>query len=481
MTKKTTTPPGEDPRTKDYTNVEPSIQFGPLNHLIRPINTPEGGFARVRWTHAIPELNCNGCHIRDALCDRFRYTCRTCGPNQYDLCKFCFRQYSMAKQQRMAGQGSAEPIISRSGYVIDHDTSHELVQMDLACPDWNDPVWHQGWGPNAGQVMTQVAAGTGSWDPAAYKAGDKFVLNLETRLRGMRPGNDAIMTFLTNIKFSGINVSKVAVKYILENAIMLQVLHLRSTPTFGGPELVGVFKEVLSENPVSFPHLHTVYATGCNFFDFRTNDSTKVRDYGKLLAESIKALRPTQEFLDEIFKNPVANGLLSESQRWNPFRNKVLKKLRKTMGLTTVPGDVRVIMNMCDLAHNTTNPCGFPGLLPTVQYAGRDPIHCFNQTRDILIELLTYLGTPLPANSTSMIQIDDDEMIRVRAQNDFRIGARLADLEQEKKRLIEARRQKFLARVARHAGPAGGIDKMTLEWKAEVEAVLASKIAMWSQ
>ncbi|KAG0268378.1 hypothetical protein DFQ27_006870 [Actinomortierella ambigua] len=455
MTKKlaTTTTTEENPRTKDYTNVEPTIRFEPLNHLVRPISTPEGGFARVRWTHAVPELNCNGCRLRDALCDRFRYTCRTCGPNQYDLCKFCFRQYSVARQQRAAGQEPAGPIISRSGYLIDHDTSHELVEMDLAHPDWNDPVWHQGWGPNAGQVMTQVATGKGSWGPEGHKAGDKFVIGLSARLRALRPSDDAVLACLTHVKFSGINVSKVAIKYILENAFMIEVLHVRSTPTFGGPELVSVFKEVLSE----------------------------MRDYGKLLKESISALRPSQELLDELFKNPVDNGLLSKAYRWNPFKNKALKKLRKEMGLATVPSEVRVVMSMCDLTHNTTNPCGFPGLLPTVLYTGRDPVHCYNQTRDILIELLTYLGTPLPANATQMIQIDEDEMIRVRAQHDFRIGARVEDLGQERARLIEARRNKFLERVARHTGPSGGFDKMTLEWKAEVETVLASKVALWSQ
>ncbi|KAG0224164.1 hypothetical protein BGW41_005234 [Actinomortierella wolfii] len=480
-TKTTTTKSEEDPRTKDYTNVEPLVRLQPLNHLARPISTPTGGFARVRWTHAIPELNCNGCHARDALCDRFRYTCRTCGPNQFDLCKFCFRQYSIAKQQSAAGQALLGPIISRTGHVIDHDFRHELVEMDLAYPDWNDPVWHQGWGPNAGQMMTQIATNKGAWDPNAYKSGDKAVVNIFEKLTSMHPNEDLVLSVMTHIKFDGINVSKAGVKYVLERAYALEVLHVRSTPTFGGPELVSVFKEVLSDNPVMLPQLHTIYATGCNFFDFRTTDPTKARDYGKMLKDCIKSLRPSKAVLDDLLKNPIDNGLLSKAHRWNPFKNIAVKKLRKELDILDLNDDVRVIMSMCDLADNTTNPCGFPGLLPTEHYTGRDPVHCFNQTRDILLELLTYLGTPLPAGTMQTMQVSDNEMVQVRAQHDFRIGARLENLAEEKARLIEVRRRKFLERVARHAGPAGGIDKMTPEWKTEVEAVLASKIAIWSQ
>ncbi|KAG0335266.1 hypothetical protein BG004_000068 [Podila humilis] len=471
---------------KDYKDEDADVTFAPLNHLKQPIKVPDQ-FLHVRWSHAIPELACNGCHRRDVMEDRFRYTCRTCGPNQYDLCKFC---YSLFKQNR--DKSSGEPIYSSTGHPIEHERSHELVEMDLQYPSFEDPVWHNGMGPAALQIMTQVARKNGSWDPVlGPKAGDNYTVHSLAKLKASFQLGFDVSELVTHVSFNGMNMSSAAVKTILTSSLHLEVIHFRSTPKFGGPELVQVFKDVLEENPLGLQQLHTIYATGCNFYDFRSNDPTKARDYAQELRNLVDKTRPSREVLMQQLEDPIKNGLLKKRNKWNPFggakqKRRIEELMEETEYICPPVTHIRVIMSMCDLKQGMSNPCGFPGLVPTVTYAEREPIHCYNQTRDILLELLTYLGTPGPSTTNKTVVSSSGATMTLPIPGDFSRGARLADLEQERARLIEFRKKRFLEHAGTFAGGnAGngllGYSRMPVEWRAEVEKVLAQKVATWSR
>ncbi|KAG0036314.1 hypothetical protein BGZ82_004371 [Podila clonocystis] len=469
--------PSSDPY-KDYKDEDADVVFVPINHMKQPLKVPDQGFQNVRWSHAIPELTCNGCHRREALEDRFRYTCRTCGPNQYDLCKFC---YSLYRQ----GRSKSEPVYSSTGYPIEHDRSHELVEMDLQYPNFEDPVWHNGMGPAALQIMTQVAKKLGSWDPTGFKAGDNFVVHSLARLKATYGRDFDVGDLLTHVSFNGMNMSTTAVKTILTTSVQLEVVHFRSTPKFGGAELVAVFKEVLDENCLALQQLHTIYATGCNFFDFRSNDPTKTRDYGQQLRELIDTTRPSREVLMEQLDDPVENGLLKKRNKWNPFggakqKRKMEELKQQSEYFSPKVANIRVIMSMCDLKQGTTNPCGFPGLIPTVTYSDREPIHCYNQTRDILLEVLTYLGTAGQTVTETVVSSTTGNVTTLPIPGEFAKGARLQNLERERARLVEFRKKRFLDHAGKFTGPVG-YSRMPLEWRAEVEKVLAQKVAQWSR
>ncbi|KAF9415800.1 hypothetical protein BGZ94_010396 [Podila epigama] len=460
---------------KDYKDEDADVTFVPINHMKQPLKVPDTGFLNVRWSHAIPELACNGCLRKDAFEDRFRYTCRTCGPNQYDLCKFCYNLYRQ-------GRNKSEAIYSSTGYRIEHDKSHELVEMDLQYPNFEDAVWHNGMGPGALQIMTQVAKKVGSWDATGYKAGDNYMVQSLARLKASFGTEFDVGDMLTHVSFNGMNMSSAAVKTILSGSIHLEVIHFRSTPKFGGPELVGVFKEVLDDR---LQQLHTIYATGCNFFDFRSNDPSMVQDYGQQLRDLIDGKRPTREMLLAQLDDPVENGLIKKRNKWNPFggakQKKRLEELRQETEYICPPtSKIRVIMAMCDLKKGSTNPCGFPGLIPTVTYSERAPIHCYNQTRDLLLELLTYFGTPGSATVVETISSKTGNMTTTTIPPNFAKGPRLANIGQERARLVEWRKKRFLEQADAFAKPHG-YSRMPLEWRTEVEKVLAHKVIEWSR
>lgn len=236
---------------------------------------------------------------------------------------------------------------------------------------------------------------------------------------------------------------------------------------------------------MALQQLHTIYATGCNFFDFRSNDPTKIRDYGQQLRELIDTTRPSREVLMEQLDDPVENGLLKKRNKWNPFngakqKRKMEELKQQSEYLSPKVANIRVIMTMCDLKQGATNPCGFPGLIPTVTYSDREPIHCYNQTRDILLEVLTYLGTAGPTVTETVVSSTTGNVTTVPIPGEFAKGARLQNLERERVRLVEFRKKRFLEHAGKFSGSVG-YSRMPLEWRAEVEKVLAQKVAQWSR
>ncbi|KAF8972807.1 hypothetical protein BGZ52_009968, partial [Haplosporangium bisporale] len=168
-----------------------------------------------------------------------------------------------------------------------------------------------------------------------------------------------------------------------------------------------------------------------------------------------------REVLMEGLDDPVGNGLLKKRSKWNPFSGSKRKKEMEELKMqqeyfSPKVKNIRVIMSMCDLKQGTTNPCGFPGLIPTVTYSDREPIHCYNQTRDILLEVLTYLGTAGPSSVTkTMVSSTTGNVMTVPIPGEFAKGARLQNLDQERARLVEFRKKRFLEHAGTFAGPVG--------------------------
>ncbi|KAG0237749.1 hypothetical protein BGW42_000155 [Actinomortierella wolfii] len=339
---------------------------------------PRNGYQNVVWRNAMPSLGCDGCHRLRAFDHPIRYTCADCPPGTFDLCVECFTTKDVAAL---------------------HNPNHTLYKMDITFPDWNNPCWNAGV-QGMGEAVSQVGSRTLHWDPDDYKKGDQWAKLYAKGLTNPPKRNYEI------VEWNGMAMSMDGVIAMLL-AIHRHVveINIRSNPKFSGFNLVQAMHAIVKKIPYAFPKLKVIRAIGCGFFDWRTKELAKILsvettlfrvleyDRQQLLKKHNQPTTDTEPYvvLTAKQRSSSGGGFLGGMFKKKQSKEKYQDWETDSEGNVVIRGKVKVQFTICDGI--LTTPCGFQGLQAGI-WSGREPRLCYHLARDVMLELVEYLGCP---------------------------------------------------------------------------------------